>query len=73
MLSAGQRQLCMLDLFTEFRNHTNGTRPPFGNGLFGALGYFGCDTIDAHYEKREMLELILEAEVLGQRRNVKRF
>jgi len=48
----------ILDLFTEFRDHTNGTRPPLGNGLLGALGYFGLDTIDAH-EKREMRDLIL--------------
>ena len=49
----------ILDLFAEFRNHTNGSRPPFGNGLIGALGYFGCDTIGAHY-KKEMVELVLK-------------
>jgi DNA polymerase I len=48
----------ILDLFAEFRDHTNGTRPPLGNGLLGALGYFCLDTIDAH-EKREMQDLVL--------------
>ena len=33
--------LRLLDLFTEFRCLTNGTPPPCGNGLIGALAYFG--------------------------------
>jgi hypothetical protein len=32
-------------LFTEFRNLTNGLDVPCGNGLLGALAYFGLDSI----------------------------
>ena len=31
----------LLDLFAEFRNWTNGRPVPSGNGLLGALDYFG--------------------------------
>jgi DNA polymerase I len=31
----------VLDLFTEFRNHTNGAPPLNGTSLLGALSYFG--------------------------------
>lgn len=31
----------VIDLFAEFRNHTNGLTPPYGNNLLGALLYFG--------------------------------
>jgi DNA polymerase-1 len=31
----------VLDVFTEFRWHTNGRHVPCGNGLIGALAYFG--------------------------------
>jgi DNA polymerase-1 len=48
----------ILDLFTEFRNATNGLYVPAGNGLVGALTYFGLDAIDAA-EKDEMRELVL--------------
>lgn len=37
----------VLDLFTEFRNHTNGLPVPCGNGLLGALTYFGLPAIAA--------------------------
>jgi hypothetical protein len=43
----------ILDLFTEFRNHTNGLATPGGAGLLGALTYFGIDGIGAN-EKKEM-------------------
>jgi hypothetical protein len=43
----------ILDLFTEFRNHTNGRPLPSGAGLIGALAYFGIDSIGA-IEKEEM-------------------
>lgn len=33
----------VLDLFVEFRNHTNGMSLPCGTGLIGALLYFGLD------------------------------
>ena len=35
----------ILDLFVEFRARTNGLGTPAGNGLVGALIYFGLDTI----------------------------
>jgi hypothetical protein len=43
----------ILDLFAEFRNHTNGIYTPDGASLLGALTYFGLDGIGAT-EKREM-------------------
>jgi len=49
--------LRILDLFTEFRDRTNGLPVPGGASLLGALGYFGLDTIGAT-EKREMQEAI---------------
>ena len=51
----------ILDLFTEFRNRTNGLPTPAGNGLVGALIYFGLDTIGA-VEKDKMRALILRGE-----------
>ena len=37
----------ILDLFTEFRCLTNGLAVPCGNGLLGALAYFGLDGIES--------------------------
>jgi DNA polymerase I len=48
----------VLDLFTEFRNRANGTPPPTGFGLLGALAYHGLDGIGVA-EKDEMRDLIL--------------
>src|SRR5262249_4796643 len=48
----------ILDLFTEFRAHTNGLDTPAGRGLLGALAYFGLDGIGAS-EKDEMRDLVL--------------
>ena len=48
----------ILDLFTEFRARTNGLGTPAGNGLLGALTYFGLDGIGAG-EKEDMRALIL--------------
>ena len=48
----------ILDLFTEFRNLTNGTFPLAGNSLLGALSYFGLDGIGAS-EKDDMRQLAL--------------
>ena len=48
----------ILDLFTEFRARTNGLNTPAGNGLLGALAYFGLDGIGAT-EKDDMRALIL--------------
>jgi DNA polymerase I len=48
----------VLDLFTEFRDRTNGLAPPAGSGLIGALTYFGLDTIGTA-EKTEMRELAM--------------
>ncbi|MFH1269022.1 MAG: hypothetical protein ABIK89_25125 [Planctomycetota bacterium] len=46
----------VLDLFCEFRNLTNGGATVAGNGLLGALAYFGLGGIDGA-EKTEMREL----------------
>jgi DNA polymerase-1 len=48
----------VLDLFTEFRNLTNGIPTENGSGLLGALAYHGLDGIGA-FEKDEMRALIL--------------
>jgi DNA polymerase-1 len=48
----------VLDLFTEFRNRTNGVPTENGSGLLGALAYHGLDGIGA-IEKDEMRALIL--------------
>jgi hypothetical protein len=48
----------ILDLFAEFRNHTNGIPTPSGAGLLGALSYYGLDGIGVA-EKDEMRDLIL--------------
>jgi hypothetical protein len=47
----------VLDLFTEFRDRTNGLPTPAGRGLLGALTYFGLDAMGAT-EKKEMQEAI---------------
>jgi hypothetical protein len=46
----------ILDLYVEFRNHTNGL--PGKRGLLDALTYFGLDGIGAT-EKEEMRDLVL--------------
>ena len=48
----------VLDLFAEFRNTTNGKSLPCGNGLLGALTWFGLNGIQAA-EKESMRELAL--------------
>jgi DNA polymerase-1 len=48
----------VLDLFTEFRNRTNGVPTGNGAGLLGALAYHGLDGIGAG-EKDEMRALVL--------------
>jgi hypothetical protein len=48
----------VLDLFCEFRNHTNGLPTPCGAGLIGALTYYGLDSI-AGVEKDEMRQLAI--------------
>ena len=48
----------ILDLFTEFRAETNGLIVPHGNGLLGALSYFGLPAMGAE-EKSDMRDLIL--------------
>jgi DNA polymerase family A len=48
----------ILDLFTEFRDRTNGLETPSGSGLLGALTYFGLDSIGAE-EKEGMRALVL--------------
>jgi DNA polymerase I len=48
----------VLDLFTEFRNLTNGLGTVSGNGLVGAMVHFGLDSIGAE-EKDTMRDLVL--------------
>lgn len=48
----------LLDLYTEFRNLTNGLAPPCGNGLIGALTWFGLSGVEAA-EKETMRQLAL--------------
>ena len=48
----------VLDLFAEFRNHTNGLPTVAGNGLVGALAHFALDSVGAE-EKDAMRVLIL--------------
>ena len=48
----------VLDLYVEFRCLTNGTTPPNGAGLLGALLYFGLPTITAQ-QKDTMRDLVL--------------
>jgi hypothetical protein len=40
----------VLDLSPEFRCLVNGTKPPNGKGLLGALAYFGIDSISTVYK-----------------------
>ncbi|MBY0457767.1 MAG: hypothetical protein K2V38_10550, partial [Gemmataceae bacterium] len=47
-----------MDLYAEFRNHTNGRPPAHGSGLLGALAHFGLDALDAA-EKEEMRALAM--------------
>jgi hypothetical protein len=47
----------ILDLFTEFRDRTNGLPTLAGNGLLGALAYFGLDGMGAT-EKHELQQAI---------------
>lgn len=48
----------ILDLYVEFRNATNGLQRLAGDGLLGALTYYGLDGIGA-IEKGEMRSLIM--------------
>jgi hypothetical protein len=48
----------ILDLFVEFRCLTAGLSTPCGNGLLGALAYFGFDALDAA-EKDSMRQLAI--------------
>ena len=58
-LSLGWPVPChLLDLFIEFRNMTNGDHTPCGNGLLGALTWFGLDGLDAA-EKTDTRKLAL--------------
>jgi hypothetical protein len=48
----------ILDLFTEFRDRTNGLAAPGGASLLGALAYFGLDSMGAT-AKEAMRALVL--------------
>lgn len=41
----------LLDLFTEFRRHTNGIRPVGGSGELAALNYFGLPAMDPSHKE----------------------
>jgi DNA polymerase-1 len=58
-LSLGwSKPACVLDLFTEFRNLTNGLPTIAGNGLLGALAHYGLDAIGAA-RKDAMHDLVM--------------
>ena len=48
----------VVDLSAEFRNLTSGLPAPFGNGLLGAMAYFGLDALDVN-EKSAMRALAM--------------
>src|SRR5512135_3068009 len=48
----------VLDLYAEFRSRINGLSPPNGQGLLGALTWYGLDAMDA-VEKEAMRELVI--------------
>ena len=48
----------VLDLFIEFRNLSNGLTTPCGNGLLGAMAWFGLPCIDA-VEKTSMRDMVI--------------
>ncbi len=48
----------LLDLFPEFRRMSNGLITPCGNGLLGAMAWFGLPCIDA-VEKDSMRDLVM--------------
>ena len=48
----------ILDLFTEFRDHTNGLGTVAGNSLLGALAHHGLDCMGST-EKKEMRDLVM--------------
>jgi DNA polymerase-1 len=48
----------IIDLFPEFRNATNGRSVPRGNGILGALVYYGLEVMNVS-EKKEMRELAM--------------
>lgn len=58
--------LYILDLFTEFRCLTNGSRIPSGNSLLGACDYFGIKHSDVTY-KKSMRDLILKGSPFTER------
>jgi hypothetical protein len=59
----------ILDLFTEFRNLTNGRAVQCGSSLLGALTYFGLDAMAA-VEKEEMRALALRGGPYSSRERV---
>lgn len=48
----------IVDLYVEFRNSTNGYKPPFGSGLLGALAFHGFG-MGKGTEKKEMQDLAI--------------
>jgi hypothetical protein len=60
----------ILDLFTEFRDRTNGLPTLAGAKLLGALTYFGIDGMDAT-EKKELQEAIGNGSWRGRSRRMR--
>jgi hypothetical protein len=58
----------VLELYAEFRNHTNGLVVPCGNGLLGALAYHGLDALAAA-DKAEMRDLAARGRRRSRPRN----
>ena len=55
----------ILDLFVEFRNHTNGLPTTAGASLLGALAHFGLDHVGTS-EKKEMQTAIGDGTWIGK-------
>lgn len=53
-----QTPQCVLDLYVEFRNLTNGLETPLGRGLPAAMAWFGLNGVDA-LEKEGMRNLAM--------------
>lgn len=56
----------ILDLYVEFKNHTNGRSLSHGRSLLGALLHFGQNGIEA-VEKEEMRQLAIRGEPFTER------
>ena len=58
----------VIDLYVEFRNTTNGLYIPNGDGLLGAMAWYGLDSISA-VEKESNRDLVLRGDYALEDRN----